>query len=261
MSKFTLAQLFTAELIPPAPVPRPAEQPPNPDAAAMGSPVAGRPQGVAAEILTGMLHELNNWFGGWADHLDSQKQQPPPPPARSWASSRQPELARQTALQVINFMIKERMTNAFVPQLDANGERMPGWQDSREYRALNTRGIRVISASVSNLRFEQAVEDQIVSNWTSNWLLNARSERERIETARSFAALSGQEKALTDYALEISADLLEKKRVEASLKEAVMALLVRSRTILVRSDRMHRRASNELQGLEDVMQWLEGDPT
>ena len=45
------------------------------------------------------------------------------------------------------------------------------------------------------------------------------------------------------------------------LKETVRALLARSRMILIRSDRMHRRASNELQDLEEVMQWLESDPT
>jgi hypothetical protein len=162
---------------------------------------------------------------------------------------------------VINFMIRERMTKPVVAQLDPNGQRVPGWQDSREYRALKNRGIRVLSVNVSNLRFLPAVEERLVSNWTSNWLLNARSERERIETARSFALLSGQEKALTDHALEIATDLLQRKKDGADLKLAVRSLLARSRMILIRSDRMHRRATNELQELEEVMQWLESDPT
>jgi hypothetical protein len=114
---------------------------------------------------------------------------------------------------------------------------------------------------VSNLRFQSLVEDQLVGSWSSNWLLNARAERERIETARSFAALAGQEKSVLDYALETSADVQEKKRQAANLKEVVKGLLVRSRMVLIRSDRMHRRASNELQQLEEIMQWLESEQT
>jgi hypothetical protein len=68
----------------------------------------------------------------------------------------------------------------------------------------------VLRLDVGNLRFEPKVEEQLVSHWTANWLLNARSERERIETARSFASLGGQEKAQIDYAAGISEDLLEK---------------------------------------------------
>ncbi|MGE5249828.1 MAG: hypothetical protein ACM3QS_06385 [Bacteroidota bacterium] len=261
MSKFTLQQLFVAGLVPPASIPAPRQEPPNPDAEALRSPVSGQRQGFVAEALTGMLHDLNGLFGRLADRLESRVQLPPVPPARTWANLKPPDLSRQTALEVINFMIHERMTSQFVPQLDASGQRLPGWQESREYWALKNRGIRVLSAEVSNLRFQQTVEEQLVASWSSNWLLNARAERERIETARSFAALAGQERAVTDYALEVSSDLLEKKKEGGGLREAVRALLVRSRMVLIRSDRMHRRASNELQELEEVMQWLESEPT
>ena len=260
LSKFTLGQLFTAGLILPASVPLPKPQASNPDADAIRSPVSPYEQNVLARALTGMLHVLSVWFGRFADRLEAADRQPVLP-ARPIDIARSQEPGKKTALQVINFMIKERMTNPFVPQMDPNGQRLPGWQESREYWALKNRGIRVLSVSVSNLRFQPRVEEQLTNSWTSNWLLNARAERERIETARSFAALSGQEKALTDYALELTSDLMEQKAASASLKDAVRALLVRSRMILVRSDRMHRRASNELQGLESVMQWLESDPT
>ncbi|HEY6073285.1 MAG TPA: hypothetical protein VIV15_07830, partial [Anaerolineales bacterium] len=260
LSKFTLGQLFNANLILPAAVPLPKLQSPNPDAGAILLPVAPYEQNIFARALTGMLHVLSVWFGRFADRLEAANNKPVLP-ARPLGLPRPPEPGRKTALQVINFMIKERMTNPFVPQMDANGQRLPGWQESREFWALKNRGIRVLNVSVSNLRFQSSVEEQLTNSWTSNWLLNARAERERIETARSFAALSGQEKALTDYALELTSDILEQKRASASLKDAVRALLVRSRLILVRSDRMHRRASNELQGLESVMQWLESDPT
>jgi hypothetical protein len=260
MSKFTLSQLFNAGLVLPPSVPRSEIPPPNPDAGALHAPVAGQKQGWLAEMLTGMLHELSSLLGRLADRVGApQPEVPLPPPPLPQNKPVDP--GKKTALQLINFMIRERLTNPFIPQLDSSGQRLPGWQESREYWALKNRGIRLISVSVNNLRFQPRVEDQLVGSWSSSWLLNSRAERERIEMARSFAGLSGQERASTDYALEISADLLQKKQEAAGLKETVRALLVRTRSILIRSDRMHRRASNELQELEEVMQWLERDPS
>jgi hypothetical protein len=260
LSKFTLTQLFTDDLILPASMPLPEQPASNPDASAIHSPVYPSRQNFVAEALTGMLHEIGSWLGRIADSLEAGNRQPVVP-VRSMGRDRGPEPGKKTALQVINFMMRERMTKPMVAQLDPNGQRVPGWQDSREYRALKNRGIRVISVNVSNLRFLPAVEERLVSNWTSNWLLNARAERERIETARSFASLSGQERALTEHAQELAADLMQRKKEGADLKQAVKSLLARSRMILIRNDRMHRRASNELQELEEVMQWLESDPT
>jgi hypothetical protein len=260
MSKFTLGQLFTPNLVLPAAVPQSQVPPPSPDADALRSPIAGQPQGFLAEALTGMIHELNGILGRLANYVErgEPKLPPIPPPV---TASKPVDVGRKTALQLTNYMIKERLTNPFVPSLDANGQRLPGWQESREYWVLKNRGIRLLSVSVSNLRFQPRVEEQLASGWSSNWLMNAQAERERIETARSFAAFSGQEKALTDYAMEISSELLEKKKEKAELKAALRALLIRSRMILVRSDRMHRRAGMELQELEEVLHWLESDPT
>ena len=260
LSKFTLTQLFTDDLILPASMPQSTQAPPNPDAEAIRTPMAAVRQNFLAEALTGMMHELGRFLGGWADRLEASQRRPPEI-LRPVQGALPPEPGRKTALQLINHMIRERMTSPVVAQLDANGQRAAGWQDSREFRTLSERGIRVLSVSVSNLRFQPEVEDRLVGNWTSNWLLNARAERERIETARSFSSLSGQERAITDHALEIAGELLQQKEQDADLKQVVRSLLARSRFILIRSDRMHRRAANELQELEEVMQWLESDPT
>jgi len=260
LGKFKLSQLFSDDLILPPSMPAAPATAPNPDAEAINNPMQFVRQNFFAEVLTGMLRELGRLFGRWADRLEG----PPKPellPVRPAAEARPPHPGRKTALQVINHMLHERLTSPVVAQLDSSGQPTEGWQDSREFRALKNRGIRVLSVNVSNLRFQPQVEDQLVNNWTSNWLLNARAERERIEAARSIAALEGQEKAVIAHAQEVAAELLKQKKQGGDLKQAVRSLLARSRTILIRSDRMNRRAANELQELEEVMQWLESDPS
>ncbi len=260
LSKFTLSQLFTDNLVLPASMPAPSQPLLGADSSAIHSPTYFTQQNFLAAALTGMLHELGRIFGRWADHLERNIVPPSPaPPIPQPIQS--PELGRKTALQLINHMIKQRLTSPVVAQLDPNGQRLAGWQDSREYKALKERGIRVISVNVSSLRFQPQVEDQLVSNWSSNWLQNARAERERIETARSFASLSGQERAILEHAVEMAGELRQQKQQDSGLRQVVRALLARSRLLLIRSDRMHRRAANELQELEEVMQWVESDQT
>jgi hypothetical protein len=265
ISKFKLKQLFEVESLAPLPIPTESPLPPRQDTEALGRPMTSGEQGSISRILTEMLHELNHSLEGLAERCEKGQAGKDSKPAatggRPGGGGKPPDVSKKTALQVINFMIKERLTNPRSPLLDQNGERLTGWQESREYKILKERGVRVLSVNVGNLRFPPDVEKQLISQWTANWLVNARNERERIETARSYAALSGQEKAIIEHAQDMGISVLESKREAKGLKDTVKALLVRSRMLLVRSDRMHRRASNELQELEEVLQWLESDQT
>jgi hypothetical protein len=266
MSKFRLKQLFEVESLAPPPISIASPLPPGQDTEALGRPMLNREQGAASRILTEMLRELNHNLERLAERCEKgQAGKDSKPTAdtggRPGGGGKPLDVSKKTALQVINFMIKERLTNPKSPLLDQNGKSLPGWQESNEYKILKERGVRVLSVNVNNLRFPPDVEKQLISQWTANWLVNARNERERIETARSYAALSGQEKAMIEHARDMGISVLESKREARGLKDTVKALLIRSRMLLVRSDRMHRRASNELQELEDVLQWLESDQT
>lgn len=262
MSKYRLLQLFTPECAMPAALPLESPPPPMQDTEALSRPMSARDQGAFAAAVTEMLHEVNHWLEKVAEFCEKDERKKAVK-TRVDTGSRPgaPDASGKTALQVINFMLKERMTNPNAPILDRNGVVQRGSQESREYKVLKARGIRVISVNVNNLRFPPKVEDQLTSQWTAAWLANARQERERIETARSYAALGGQEKAMIDYTTDIAVSVLESKREARGVKDAVKALLVRSRMLLIRNDRMHRRASNELHELEDVLQWLESKQT
>ncbi|MFZ5882085.1 MAG: hypothetical protein ACOY0R_22160 [Chloroflexota bacterium] len=266
MSKFKLMQLFETNCVMPAAIPQENPLPPAEDTEALQRPMTDKAQGALAHALTDMLHELNRGLEKLIHWCEAGGQKKTDPAAaetkgRPGGGGSPPDTSRKTALQVINFMLKERMTNPRSPVLDQNGAPQAGWRESREYRLLKERGIRITSVNVNSLRFPPKVEEQLVSRWTASWLDNARKERDRIELARSYASLGGQEKAMLDYTADMAYSLLESKRESRSLKETVKSLLGRSRMLLVRSDRMHRRAANELQELEDILQWLESNQT
>lgn len=260
LSKFKLSELFETNCVIPPFVPKPNEPPAKQDADALFNPITGKKQGWLAEAVTEMLQYLNERLENLADFCEGGKDSKSAEAPRAAEESKpSASVSEKTALQVINAMIKERMTNPKVPILDENGRQSPGTRESKEYVLLHSHGIRVISASVSNLRFHpEKVEKQLIRQWTANWMTNARAERDRIETARSYASLNGKEKGLEEYVRDLTQDLLKQKRDgKDDLKGAVRALLMRTRVILVQNDRMPRRASTELQELEDILQWLE----
>jgi len=216
------------------------------------------------KALAGMLHELNNFLIRVGDRCERYERKPvkyitPAPRLKEEkAETKEPEL--ETALQTINRMIKARMTEANVTILDDSGkpaDTLDGENTlpSHEYELLQQRGIKVLNASVGNLRFPPEIETQLVRQWSTTWLDSAKAERDRIDRLRGFVELSGKVEADLDYAKSLSGNLLRHR--PTTKKDTLKILMLRSRDELVKNDRMHRRASMEREELEELIQWVE----
>jgi hypothetical protein len=258
LSKFTLQDLVnpTQDIPPEKPLPL---QPALHETTALYEPVkASTRQNAWRDGIAEILHEVNRGLKSIVDRLEHNqpanisKPNPtsaPPPPAPSG------ETRKGTALDVIDAMVKARMTQMKVADLDAHGRRTGNEIESPEFKLLKNRGLRVISARVSSLRFRPAVEEGLVRQWNATWLNNAKTERDGIERRRILMEMCGSEKGLRDYARAISRGLL--KDQPSMGKETVKNLLLRSRSELVRADRLHRRLSTEIDELDEIIRWLE----
>ena len=255
LSKFTLADLFEAgpaikSITPPAP-------PPTPEyTRAAPLPLAASSRMESA--LAGMFRELNRILAGLGDRCEREESNPVKhvlPASKLVKEPGSEEPRPETALQTINRMIKARMTAPRVVFLDDSGKPGKEYINSPEYNLLLQRGIKVISASVSSLRFPPNIEDQLVRQWTSTWLDSAKVDRERIDRLRGFVELSGQVEAVQQYTQSLSSNLLRHR--PTTQKDTLKVLMLRSRDELVRDGRMHRRASMEREELEGLIQWVE----
>ncbi len=254
LSKFTVAELFEASQPVPAPPP-PAPAPALADTQALLQPIT--PSSGLEKALAGMFHELNVMLARIVERCERTKEKtvkhvaPIPPPKEPEFKEPKPE----TALEAINRMIKARMTEPRVIILDASGRPGEDTLASPEYDLLKRRGIQVIKVSVSNLRFPQNIEDQLVRQWSTTWLDSAKAERDRIDRLHGFIELSGQVEAVLEYTKSLSSNLLRHR--PPTPKDTLKILMLRSRDELVRNDRLHRRASMEREELEELIQWVE----
>jgi hypothetical protein len=248
------------QLVPPPPVlpPEPTEEEIDP----LSQPIqVSAERNTMQDSLTRMVRELNLMMARAIRVLEGKKEapvkRPPPPPPSPTEPPVKKEPQKKTALQVINEMVKARLTQEEVDILDEHGQRQEGTDRSLEYKLLQERGLEVITVSIGNLRFDPAIEDTIINRWSATWLQNARIESEQVEQKRNLVEIAGQEKAIRQYADFLSKDLIQKRPV--GIKDAIKTLLLRTRTLIVSNPQLRQRLSEEEQDVEDILRWIEGN--
>ena len=190
-------------------------------------------------------------------HLQDAEGEKPnnvPVPARA-ASVSSKDTRPKTAMQIINQMIKARMTQTFVPILDESGRVLEGYTISEEFKKLQERGLTVTSVGVSSLRLPPVIEERITKEWNANWLSNAKAESKRIEQRTTFVKEDAKQNALRDYTIHLSTSIIRTNPND--MMQALLALLERSRNEVIRDDRMRRRVGAEIETLDEIIKKVE----
>jgi len=173
----------------------------------------------------------------------------------SSASSAKNEPQKKTALQVINEMVKARLTQAEVDIFDDHGVRLDGTAPSPEFALLQKRGLKVLSVAVSNVRLNPAIEKEVISKWSGTWLKTADEERKQIERKRHILEAAGQDQAIRQYAEKLSIELLRKK--PQGYQETLKTLIMRTRGIIIENEQLRERMGEDQEVLEEIIKWME----
>jgi hypothetical protein len=265
LARFPLNELF--QYLPPA-------MPVDPT---IGLPAVPEPVAAPVELpaetglraaLTDMLKVLNGMVEGLAIRLEGgrkAKAEPEPQasgtaPARpaEKPSAAQPSL--ETAIQLINRMVKARLTQPRVDEIDAFGRPTGRRIDSPEYHLLKERGIRIAMAITFNLRFNRAVDEQIAARWSSTWLDTAKKEQEYVRRLHNVRTMDGKDSALFDYVDGLCRDMtqsLKKNKARPGKAETLRHLLRNTRTQLARNNKLQQRLNTEIDELTEIIRRLE----
>jgi hypothetical protein len=262
VAKFTFDELFKpTQIIPPESEPqyRPTEQ--ELEQLTKGVQVRAAPNKLE-DGLVSILRELNKIMSRAIELVEGKKANKAttsaPPNSPTPKPEKKEEAQMRTALQVITEMVKDRLTKAEVKILGDHGEQGDGRIKSREFGLLSERGLSVINVSISNIRFEERIEEQLLSQWKAAWLKNAREEEERINRQISFAEIAGQETAELKYINTLSRQIINQR--PGSIKEALQILLLRARLAIIRDNYLQRQMITEREDIENLLQWLENGP-
>jgi hypothetical protein len=265
VAKFTLDELFMPTQVMPAGIAQ-MPQPTPEEIAHLHQPIrvsAARQR--MRSTFTSMLREVNVLMARMLRSLEESDLTigSQPVSLESMVSS-SPKAAtlepqKKTALQVINEMVKARLTQPEVDILDDQGVRGEGKLPSSEYKLLHERGLKVLNVSVGGLILNPLIDQTIISRWSTTWLKVAKLESDQIERQRNVIESAAREQAIRQYADMLSRDLIQKK--PAGVKEILRTLLLRTRTIIFNNDQLRQRMTAEQQELENIIKWIEVDNT
>ena len=261
VAKFTLDELFKQDQLIPPPLPE-LPQPTEEEVDPLSQPLqTGATRNNIQDGLTAMLREINlfmsraiNWLDGTKKEAGQKTIPELKPPPTSAANS---EPQKKTALQVINEMVKARLTQPEVVILDDHGVRGTGTIPSAEFMLLQKRGLKVLGVGVSigNLSLNPLINEKIIDRWSATWHNNAKSESDQIARKKDIIESAGQEKALLQYADRLSRDLVLKKPI--GVKNTLKTLLMRTRTIIINDDKLRHNMVDAQGELEEIIKWTE----
>jgi hypothetical protein len=264
-AKFTLDELFTAEQVTPPPPDRLA-QPAEQDIDPLSQPVLVDSNQRSVQIgMASLLREVNKLMDRAIKYLEGEPvvnvtpaSAPAPHPS---THNGKDEPQKKTALQVINEMVAARLTQPRVDILSDTGQRGEGQIDSEEYKLLKERGLKVHSVSISNIRLNPSLEEQLIRQWSTSWLKNAKAESEQLDRKLNVVEATAREQTHIKYARQLSHEINElARRGRPDASAYLKALLFRSRAMIrsgEHSDILRRRMAAELEEIEEMIQWVE----
>lgn len=173
------------------------------------------------------------------------------------APTRQGVSGLLNVIQVIN----QRLTQPESPTLDDTGSLTEDTVPSREFALLTSRGIKVLTVNIFNIKLRPEAERELLNRWNAGWLTYARQEREQIETLRRALAEQARdqaqrvfiETAARDFA-ENTTDSSKTTNLPSANTESNGNLTDEMRTILSRLLRGHLALIQERPGLQALTQ-------
>ncbi len=265
-AKFTLDELFKPEhSVPPAP-PLPTT-PEELDVDPLSQPIfIGVRRGSLEGYFISTLRFLNVRMDRLIKRLegkpdDKSTKTTTPQPSTPAGSSTKKDSSLKTGLQVINEMVKARLTQEMVQVLNEVGKPVnEPPRKSPEFELLKERGLKVISVSISNPRFSPTVEDSIIHSWNASWLSNAKSESDQIDRRRNNMEKNAEEQAKRQYAESLSREINKLAAAgKTDIKETLKAVILHSHSLIQSREPLRRRMTIEMQDIAEMIKWIEAN--
>jgi hypothetical protein len=168
--------------------------------------------------------------------------------------------ARSTAFNTITRMMRARLTEPEVENLDDNGLPAEGKIQSIEYCLLQERGIQLMGVGVRNLRFPDEVEEQLLAQWQATWMQRAQADGQDIGRLHARIKNEGQDLAYKAFASAVSRALI--KRLEQaddtplSQVEVLTQLVQGTLTLCNRETELQTRLTRQKAGLVEMLDWI-----
>jgi hypothetical protein len=178
-----------------------------------------------------------------------------------WINHRARPGRGMTGFEIIRRMIRARLTQAEVVELNERGELIPGSKvESREHQLLQKMGVDIEFTVLGSLQFPPEVENLLVQNWFSEWGFRADLERQLVEQRRRLAEHEGRTSALQQFSQAaislLSEELQNQPPPILELAYNLILLLQGVLNEMIRDKTLYSRLTYEERQLLDLIEWV-----
>lgn len=163
-----------------------------------------------------------------------------------------------SGLQTIEYMLNRRVQQASVAVLDDTGipEMPPRYSENREFKELKERGLEVIEIQIHNLVFDPALEENLIQQWSADWMSVAKQEEgllnEKAALIESVARSEATKQFVRTAAQKFSNPLLTPPDVYSALQDLIKPI----KENLLAQSQASEDAILTLEKLDNILKWV-----
>lgn len=167
-----------------------------------------------------------------------------------------------TGFEIVTRMMKRRLHEAIVPELDEGGQMGNRQVSSPEYQLLRSRGLRAVDVNVRELRLRvDEEEEKLIEAWNLSWQTRGEQAKSQRKLRASEKKGLGEQAAANDFLRQVSAGLYQRlletdgSQVEPPDEAETLRILLDAS--LSGTARVPGLDESISEGLKQVRDWLE----
>lgn len=161
-----------------------------------------------------------------------------------------------SGLQTIEDMINKRVRQENVVALDDTGEPTGEWLESLEYKQLKTRGLEIMEVRIHNVLFDPDMEEQIVQQWSAEWMKIARQEEKFLNEKEALIETAARDEASKNFARIASQKFDNPIAPPQDAFSTLMNLIEPFKESILSECRPNDEMETQLRKLDEIWKWL-----
>ena len=160
-------------------------------------------------------------------------------------------------LQTIEDMINKRVKQANVMALDDTGVPTGEWLESLEFKQLESRGLEIMEVRIHNVLFEQEIENQVISQWSTEWMNLAKKEEGQLKEKEALIETASRDEASKSFARIVSRQFSAKPTMPQQNPFKTLQLLIQPlKEFILAESSANTDLEKESRKLDEIWKWL-----
>ncbi len=162
----------------------------------------------------------------------------------------------ESGLHIIEERINRRVKKLRFEGMDETGKDNNIWQESLEYKQLQSRGLEITDVRIHNVFFDADIEKQNIERWSTEWLKLAKKDEQALKEKETLIETVAREEASKRFAITASKPFSGKLTAPQNSFKTLQLLIQPLREFILSESAPGSDMEKELPKLDEIWKWL-----